>query len=254
MTEKYTTQRMLALRKLTRAAADLLRNRLKESLSAVAPLLQPKTVLGDYVRGVKDASRGADAVYRGLEVAYQEVAHSKPYGLTRELAPPLDLAGSSVELSPYEYAHSAGEGGQKKRIKVASPFRWVLSYTGYTVEQLHALLASTSPSNEDLHTFVLHYVTLHAMTEKQAALQTFFQALRFGMKTETLPEFGKLPLTCLSGPISTVRPPDDVIVETTELSGSDTFEEVIDLDALRGLRDPLKESLLDLAREHGEKV
>jgi len=45
-----------------------------------------------------------------------------------------------------------------------------------------------------------------------------------------------------------------VIIETTELTGSDAFEEVIDLEGLTTLRDPMKDSLVELARSHGEQV
>ena len=49
-----------------------------------------------------------------------------------------------------------------------------------------------------------------------------------------LPELGELPITFLSGPISTIRPPDNVIIESTELSGADAFEEVINLEDCSG--------------------
>ena len=51
-----------------------------------------------------------------------------------------------------------------------------------------------------------------------------------------------------------MRPPDEVIIETTELTGSDTFEEVIDLEGLATLQDPMKDSLVELARAHGERI
>ena len=72
MPEPYTTQRMLSLRKLTRAAADQMRHQLKDILSAVGPLLQPKAALGDYVRGVKEPVRGADALFKEIESMYHD--------------------------------------------------------------------------------------------------------------------------------------------------------------------------------------
>ena len=61
-------------------------------------------------------------------------------------------------------------------------------------------------------------------------------------------------MTCISAPIFTVRPPDEIIIETTELTGSDNFEEVIDLEALASLQDPMKDALVELARAHGERL
>ena len=254
MPEPYTTQRMLSLRKLTRAAADQMRHQLKDILSAVGPLLQPKAALGDYVRGVKDPVRGADALFKEIESMYHAVAAEKPFGVRRELTPPLDFSGSSVDVIPFEYSHTAAAKGHSKRVTVTSPFKWVLSYTGYSLPELKALLAAVSPSNDQLHAFVLHYVTLKCQVDRQSPLTNIFKALRYKLSVTTQPEFGGLPLTCVSAPIFTVRPPDEVIIETTELTGSDAFEEVIDLEGLATLRDPMKDSLVELARAHGEQV
>lgn len=254
MPEPYTTQRMLSLRKLTRAAADQMRNQLKDILSAVGPLLQPKAALGDYVRGVKDPVRGADALFREIESMYHAVAAEKPFGVRRELTPPLDFSGASLDVNPLEYTHTASVKGQSKRVTVTSPFRWVLSYSGHSLPQLKALLGSVSPANDELHAFVLHYVTLRCQVAREAPFTNIFKALRYKLSVTKQPEFGELPLTCVSAPIFTVRPPDDVIIETTELTGSDAFEEVIDLEGLTTLRDPMKDSLVELARSHGEQV
>jgi len=245
---------MLSLRKLTRAAADQMRHQLKDILSAVGPLLQPKVALGDYVRGVKEPVRGADALFKEIESMYNTVGSEKPFGLRRELAPPLDFSGASVDVNPLEYSHTASVRGHSKRVTVTSPFRWVLSYTGHSLAELKTLLAAVSPSNDQLHAFVLHYVTLRCQVARQSPLTNIFKMLRYKLSVTTQPEFGELPLTCVSAPIFTVRPPDEVIIETTELTGSDAFEEVIDLEGLATLRDPMKDGLVELARAHGEQV
>jgi hypothetical protein len=130
----------------------------------------------------------------------------------------------------------------------------VLSYSGHSLAELKTLLSAVSPSNDQLHAFVLHYVTLKCQVDRQTPLTNIFKALRYKLSVTTQPEFGGLPLTCVSAPIFTVRPPDEVIIETTELTGSDAFEEVIDLEGLATLRDPMKDSLVELARAHGEQV
>src|SRR5665213_1105853 len=160
MPEPYTTQRMLSLRKLTRAAADQMRNQLKDILSAVGPLLQPKAALGDYVRG-------ADALFKEIESMYNTVGAAKPFGLRRELTSPLDYSGASVDVNPLEYSYTAAVKGQSKRVMVTSPFRWVLSYTGHSLAELKTLLAAVSPSNDQLHAFVLHVFTLRCQVSRQ---------------------------------------------------------------------------------------
>ena len=59
-------------------------------------------------------------------------------------------------------------------------------------------------------------------------------------------EFGDLPLVQITFPIATIRPADDLIIQSTELSGMSAFEEVIDINSLVNLRDPAKERLIEL--------
>jgi hypothetical protein len=75
-------------------------------------------------------------------------------------------------------------------------------------------------------------------------------ALRFPVSIETLDEFGKLPVAVISSPLSTQRPDDQVIVDSTEVSGSNDFEEILDPDALQQpLNDPLRDRLLAIASD-----
>jgi hypothetical protein len=46
--------------------------------------------------------------------------------------------------------------------------------------------------------------------------------------------------------VPTVRAPDAVLVESTELSGRNVFEDVVDVDAIFGMHDPGQDRLLDL--------
>jgi hypothetical protein len=57
-----------------------------------------------------------------------------------------------------------------------------------------------------------------------------------------------LPVTCISSSISTSLPPDELVIESTELSGKDAFEELINVGDIEKLRDPFKERLLDVVR------
>ena len=65
--EPFTTQRLLALRKITRSVADLLRGELREYLATLSPLFRPRAVLGNHVEGgVNEPVKGADAVFKAL--------------------------------------------------------------------------------------------------------------------------------------------------------------------------------------------
>jgi hypothetical protein len=53
----------------------------------------------------------------------------------------------------------------------------------------------------------------------------------------------------ISAPLSTLRPPDRIIVESTEMSGTIQFEEVVDSAAIENIEDPVKKKLAELVAE-----
>jgi hypothetical protein len=95
---------------------------------------------------------------------------------------------------------------------------------------------------------------LHVVITRQAGLTRILEVLHFPVTAGRLPGFGELPITFIASVVSTVRPPDDVIIESTEISGSDTFEEVINLDELVKRRDPFRERLIELVKQHGNDL
>jgi len=105
-------------------------------------------------------------------------------------------------------------------------------------------------THDELQQFVLHYLMMNTVVSKQAGLSQILHALHFPITTERSPEFGDLPLTYISSSISTIRLPDEVITESTEISGMDVFEEVVNADDVAKLRDPLKEALTELLKKN----
>ncbi len=63
--------------------------------------------------------------------------------------------------------------------------------------------------------------------------------------------FTRKRMNCL---LPSVPPGDDLIIENTEVSGMGAFEELVDIEQIATLRDPLKEQLLELAKAHGEEL
>jgi hypothetical protein len=101
---------------------------------------------------------------------------------------------------------------------------------------------------------------------RQQGVARMFEALHFPFCSEKLPvspglsspslsspglSSPGLTWTCICACVSTLRPPDDVIIESTEVSGTDAFEEVVNLDDLKRIREPLKEQLVNLVRAQG---
>jgi hypothetical protein len=251
--ESYSIQQLLTLRKLTRSVGDLLRGQLNDYLTALVPVLRARNVLGEYVHGgSKEGNRGAEKIFLELQKQYSAVGASKPFHLTNELKAPFEISSSAVELTPVEYSYQAKSGDHAKTVLVTSPLKWMVFYTGFAPKKLKELLGSTNPLNEDVHRFILHYLVLHALVTSQPGISKLFEGLRFPISFGQSAAFGALPLMYISSCVSTVRPPDDVLIESTEISGQNAFEEVIHLDDLRDLQDPLKNQLLELAQKHGE--
>jgi hypothetical protein len=88
------------------------------------------------------------------------------------------------------------------------------------------------------------------VTTHQRGLAQIFDALRLPITTAKTPEFGDLPITRISVGISTFRPSDAVVLESAEVTGIDAFEEVVTVDDIGRLTDPLKERLTEIARQH----
>jgi hypothetical protein len=221
----------------------------------LTPLLRPKAVLGDYVQGgLKEPSRRSDKAFGDLQALYERVASARPYNLPRELTPPLSFISTSLEITPLDYVHVAQSGADTRKIKVRCPLTWVLTYTDFPPTRLQELLDTKARSIEELQRFVLNYLVMHIATTSDPALMRVFEALHFPLTTSRSPQFGELPITQIGIGISTTRPSDALIIESAELTGMDAFEEVVKVDEIAGLSDPLKQRLLDIAREQAPEL
>src|SRR5262249_21128992 len=143
-----------------------------------------------------------------------------------------------------------------KTVTVTTPLKWVLSYGGFGPKRLKDLVAqrSQTTTTADLEQMVLHQLLLHIVTAKQASVTKVLEALHFPLSSGRLPGCGEWPITFIAAALPTVRPPDEVIIESTEISGMDAFEEVIDLDGIAKLRDPVVERVREIAKNCGEEI
>lgn len=261
-TERFTTKRLLVLRKLTRAVADMLREQAKQHVQTLAPLMRPRLALGEPSDlGSREAFQSVDKNFRELQALFEPLAGSDPFNLRKDLKPPLEIVSWEVELSPLEYRHEATTDEGTKVINIISPLKWVMSFAGmsagkmslvsYNPRRFKELLADRSRNTEELKQFMLHYLAMNLAITRSPGLAKIFETLHFPLRTETVAELGELPVPCITSSISTLVPPDDVLVEHTEIAGTDSFEEVVSIDDINNLRDPLREKLLELVKAHG---
>jgi hypothetical protein len=255
MDGRDSTHSLLVLRKLTRAIADLVRGQMTEYLATLAPLLRPKMVLGDHVEdGTKESTRRSDKAFKDLQTLYESIAGTKPFNLPRELTLPLRLVGSGLEITPVDTALPIKSGSDTRTIMVRSPLTWTLTYSGYPPTRLPELLKAKLQTGEELTQLVVSYLLMHVVITNSPGLMSVFDALHFPITTVTVPEFGPLPITRIGVAVSTTRPSDEVILQSAELTGMDAFEEVVNVQDLSSLRDPLRQRLLELAKQHAPEL
>jgi hypothetical protein len=255
MSGRDSTQSLLVLRKLTRAITDVVRQQVADHLATLTPLLKPSAVLGDYVQGgQKEPSRKTEKAFKELETLYHRVASTKPFNLPRELNPPLSVLSSGLEITALDYPHIASSGSDKRTILVRSPLTWTLTYTGFGPSKLQELLNTKMRSNEEVLKFVLSYLAMHVVFTNQPGLLKIFEALHIPVSTVTVAEFGELPVMRIGAAIVTSRPSDEVIIESAELTGINAFEELVSVDEISRLHDPMKEALLEVARQHAPEL
>jgi hypothetical protein len=241
MTEEISIGRLLFLRKVTRAVSEYLLSQLREQLTTLSPLLRPRRVLGDYIdSGNPEPVLDADRSFAALNELYAKAA-GKPFDLPRPLRPPLKPIGLALEVHPWEYLHELNTGGVVKVVTITSPVRYVVSYTsGLSLSRLRLGIAGKEEKKpEDVREFVIRSCILHLMLTRFPGITNLLRALRWEVDASTSPELGDLPLVTLTAPLKTVLPPDNLILDSTEMSGTSVFEEVVDVDEISRIEDPL---------------
>ncbi len=252
MEDRYSVQQLLTLRKATRAVAVLLRGLANDYLTTLSPLLRPTSVLGEYVHGhVRGTVKGAEKAFRDLQALYEATAGAKPFGLAKELRAPIEILSSNPELTPMEYVYPAKSGQETKMVTITTPLKWALTYAGFSPRRFREVISGKGPSQSDAPQFLLHYLVMHTVLSQQPGLRQILETLHFPVVTEKIPGFGDLPVACIASSVGTVRPPDAVIIESTEVSGMNVFEEIVNLEDIKKLRDPLQEKLLAVVSSHG---
>jgi hypothetical protein len=255
MEERYSTKKLIVLRKLTRAIADLLRGQMKEYIATFSYLFRPRTVLGDFVQsGTPESVPGSDKAFKELQALYEAIAGAKPFNLPKELNPPVEIVSPVVETSPVEYAHLARTQGQAKKVTITAPFKWVLHYGGYSPRRLWALMADPARTEEQVREFVIHSLVMSVVVARQPGMLKILNALHFPIQSARREELYGLPTPYVMCAVRTQLPPDELIIESTEISGMNAFEGVVNLEDIANLSHPFKDRLVELVKSHGEDL
>ncbi|MGA2261222.1 MAG: hypothetical protein ABSH28_07295 [Acidobacteriota bacterium] len=253
MTEELSIGRLLFLRKVTRAVSDYLVSELKGHLSTISPLLRPRRLLGDYIEsGSPEQVVDADKNFAVLNEIYSKAA-GKPFDLPRPLRPPLKPVGLAIEVYPWEFRQEIRADGVGNTVTITSPVRYVISYaSGLSLSRLRQGVAGKEEQKkEDIREFVIRCCLMNTMLNRNPGIINLFRALRWEVSTETSPDLGGLPLTTLTAPLQAMLPPDKLILESTEMSGMPLFEEVIDVNTISQISDPLAQRVTNIMKAVG---
>jgi hypothetical protein len=240
-TKPLTFEGLPELRAKTEGISKFLHEQLTTHLDTLRPILSPERLLGK-AGGARAESHLADRIVAQLQQSYRPFA-TRPFDLPAEFDPYwLSLVGNRITLYPWEYTYEASNGRETRSIIMTSPVRWVVTFaSGYTLSQFRqAVIGKGEHRPEHVRQFVVNALVMQAMFAHTPGLASLFADLRYRVETHSTPDLPKLPLTTITSGLPSFRPADKLILGATNFSGVPAFIELIDIDALPHLQDPLR--------------
>jgi hypothetical protein len=242
-------KQFIQLRKNTEKIADILDKRLKGHLNTLKPLFTPRKLLGSYIKSVNTGDvPGSDKAFSELQEQYAAVC-GKPFGLSKKLQIPLPPISSQLDAVPFKYSISIGDT-KEKPTNITAAARWILSYKSECPHyRLKAMVSGTETHQpDDIKQSLIEHLIMVLLLKNFKALIHLLQDLRYEVVIQKLEDLGGLPVVILKAPIESFLPSDDFILQVTQLSGIPAFQEIIDLDAVEKMPDPLRDALQQAIR------
>jgi hypothetical protein len=242
--------KLLALHDVTKQVAQACLRRLKSQLDTMAMLFRPRRFLGDHMDGTgKDGATGADRNFAELQQLYARVA-VRPFDLRPELRSPLESVASQFQLDAWEYVQAIETDRGWQSIRVTTPLMWVLSYrSSLSLSTLRAVVSGGGHRDpEAVRGFVMRACLMHELFAKIPALKDVFEGLRYQVAVRHSPDLGDLPLITLTAPFRTFRPSDQLVARAAGMAGGNSFAEVLDVESVRDLADPLRDEARSILR------
>jgi len=247
---------LLSLHSLTKEVSQACLRHLKAQIEAMAPLFRPRRYLGDRIEAAgKESVPAADRNLADLQELYARVA-VKPFDLRPELRAPLESVTTQLQFDEWEYTHATETDRGWQSIRVTTPLTWVVSYaTSYSLATLRSVVAGSGQRDVDaVRAFVLRACLMSELFSKIPALADLLEGLRYKIEVRKLPQLGDLPLVTISAPFRTFRPADKLVAMASGLAGGDSFAEVLDVDSVHNLSDPLRDEAIELVQRHKVEI
>jgi hypothetical protein len=237
-------QQFIQLRKNTEKIAKILDKRLKGYLNLLKPLFIPRKLLGTYIKSSSmEEISGSDKAFAELQEQYAAICE-KPFGLPKKLKTPLPPISNKLDAIPFRYSLYIGDS-PKKATNITAANRWILSYRSECpYNRLKAMVMGEEKRQpDDMKQSLIEHLTMVILLKHFKDLIQLFQDLRYEVVIQKLEDLGGLPVVILKASIESFLPPDDFILQITQLSGIPAFQEIIDLDAVEKMPDPFRETL-----------
>jgi hypothetical protein len=248
--------KLLSLHGLTKEVAQVCLRHLKAQIEAMAPLLRPRRYLGDHMEGTgREVSPTGDRNFADLSALYGRVA-VRPIDLRPELRSPLESVTTHFQFDEWEYTQAVETSRGWQSIRVTTPLTWVFSFSSsYSFSALRGVVTGNGQRDaEALRSYVLRACLMHELFSKIPALADLLAGLRYKMELRTSPQLGTLPLVTISAPFKTLRPADSVVAMASGLAGGASFAEVLDVESVRALSDPLRDETIKILRQHQVEI
>ena len=249
-------EQVLRLHNITKDVSKICDRQLRTYLDALAPLFRPRRVLGDFVEGTgRESAVGAGQNLAELKEVFQR-ACGRPIDLHRELTTPIESISTQLQIYPWEYFQDISTNNSRKRIAVSSPMTWVVCYPSpYSLSMFRQVVAGRHERDQNhIAAFVLRACVMFLMFQKLPVLKALFDGLRYPVEIRKSPELGEVPLVTISAPFPSFRPSDEIVLLASGVSGGSAFEEVIDIDTIRQMSDPLRAQIQTILESHGENL
>jgi len=237
-------EEFIQLRRNTEKIAEILFKRLKGHLNILKPLFNPVKLLGAYLKSANmDDVPGSDKAFAKLQEQYAAICE-KPFGLPKKLQTPLAPISKQLTAVPFKYTLFMG-GNKDKATSIVAATRWVLSFQSECpYNRLKAMVTGEETRQaDDLKQALVEHLTIANLIENSKELIQLLSDLRYEMEILKLEDLGGLPVVILKAPIKSFLPSNEFMLNVTQLSGIPAFQELVDLNALENMPDPLKEVL-----------
>jgi hypothetical protein len=159
---------------------------------------------------------------------------------------------AQFQLDEWEYTQAIETARGWQSIRVTTPLTWAVSYkTSYSLPTVREVVAGGGQRDPDaVRAFVLRACLMHELFAKYPSLKELLEALRYKVEVRRSPQLGDLPIVTISAPFRTIRPSDKLVAMAAGLAGGSSFSEVLDIEGVRALPDPLREEALEILKAH----